>query len=110
MSSLIMSQSNGPIAVTQDGMPVFFDTTAFVDEDGFVIPAFARDYNTAIRANQIMVDTLMAFAEGECRVPPLNNRCCHGDPEWNCDTVETGSRCAMDAAGLQCAGSSTNCP
>lgn len=51
MSSLIMSQSNGPIAVTQDGLPVFFNTAAFEDEDGFVIPAFAGI--TTLRFGQI---------------------------------------------------------
>jgi len=109
MSNLILSQTNGPVGVTDDGLPIFFDVTEFLDGDRQVVPSLAREYNTAVRANAILVDVLFEMAANECPAPPLNNRCCKCPTgTCNCNTIKTAASCEVDIFG-NCVHGSTNC-
>jgi hypothetical protein len=106
---VVYAESNGPIDRLEDGTPVFFDTTQYLDLFGDVIPKFARDYNTAQRATWILREVLDEWYETAGAgdpVLPLNHRCCGNVPE-DCETKQDNKRCKMD--GATCAAGSHMC-
>ena len=107
---VVYAESNGPIDRLEDGTVVFFDTTQYLNSFGDVIPEFARDYNTAQRANWILRDVLDEWygmaSDDPPPVLPLNHRCCGNVPE-DCETRATNKRCKM--AGPTCAAGSHMC-
>ena len=107
---VVYAESNGPSGQLENGTLVFFDTTQYLDRSGAVMRQFARDYNTATRANRILQEVLEQWYAGTegpgIELIPLNHKCCGNTPE-DCETTQTNRRSSM--AGATCATGSHQC-
>lgn len=95
---LITSEANQPIGVDANGNPIWSNTSQYLDAQGQVIPEYARDYNTAVRANGILRQVMTDRAAAMCACPATNT-CCSNGAITNCNTSSTNAHCEIDAFG-----------
>lgn len=106
---LLFAETNGIIGYTEAGDPIYFETQQYLDQSGFVLPNYSKEYNTAVRANKILQGAYSAWQADACPLFPLNNKCCKTAAQVSC-IPSTGDRCKMDVEGNWCLNGSTACP